>query len=390
MELQRHALVRARELLDKSPIVALLGARQVGKTTLARHLATAWAESDGPVHFFDLEDPADLARLAEPGLALRPLKGLVVLDEIQRQPSLFPLLRVLADRAESPARFLLLGSAAPELVRGVSESLAGRVAFVHLGGLDLSEVGVEAMDRLWLRGGFPRSFLAIDDAEGLRWRLDFIRTFVERDLPQLGIGVAGTTMRRFWTMLAHHHGQVLNLSALGRNFGVTDNTVRRYVDLLAGTFVLRVLAPWHENVGKRQVKRPKVYLTDSGLLHALLGLGGRVDLERHPVLGASWEGFIIRQIIVRLGARPEECFFWATHAGAELDLLVVRGTDRRGFEVKRTETPRRTRSMRTAMTTLGLDHLDVVHAGKATYPLAADIRALAAHSLLTELNPLKP
>ncbi len=363
-----------RRGLDENPVVAILGARQVGKTTLSRLEEASW---EGATHRFDLEDPADQARLSEPSLALRDLRGLVILDEVQRQPELFPLLRVLADRPERPARFLLLGSASPELVQGVSETLAGRIHFVQLGGLSLGEVGPEHLDALWIRGGFPRSYLAPSEAASVRWRQDFIRTFLERDLPQLGIGVAATTMRRFWTMLAHHHGQVLNASALSRSFGVSDTTVRSYLDTLAHTFMVQILQPWHQNVGKRQVKRPKVYLADAGLLHTLLGLDARAQVESHPVLGASWEGFAIQQIVSTLDVPAERCFFWATHAGAELDLLVVSGGRRRGFEVKRTDRPRVTRSMRSAWETLELDSLDVVHAGEHSFPLAEGMRAVA-------------
>ena len=387
MMIPRTAARLVMRRLSRNPVVAILGARQVGKTTLARQVAKTWEDS---VHHFDLEDPADLNRLQDPGLALRPLGGLVVLDEVQRRPDLFPLLRVLADRAPLPARFLLLGSAAPSLVRGVSETLAGRVSFVRLEGFGLDEIDPGDVSKLWLRGGFPRAFLAMDDRESNQWRLDFVQTFVERDLPQLGVGVAGTTMRRFWTMLAHQHGQVLNLSALARSFAVSDHTVRSYLDVLAGTFVVKVLPPWFENVGKRQVKRPKVYLADSGLLHTLLGLTTRIDVERHPLLGASWEGFALSQVVRRLGARDSECFFWATHAGAELDLLVVRGGTRLGFEFKRSEAPRRSRSMHSALGTLGLERLDVVHAGDQTFPLGDSLRAMALARVLSDLEPLEP
>jgi predicted AAA+ superfamily ATPase len=294
------------------------------------------------------------------------------------------LLRVLADRDPPPARFLLLGSSSPSLVRGASETLAGRVGFVFLDGFGLDEVSAEAMDDLWVRGGFPRSFLAQDDAASLRWRRDFVSTFVERDLPQLATGVAGTTMRRFWTMLAHNHGQVLNLSLLGRAMGVSDTTVRAYVDRLAGTFAVSLLQPWHENVGKRQVKTPKVYLSDTGVLHALLGLQSREEIEGHPILGMSWEWFAHRQVIAALGARAEECAFWATHAGAELDLLVVRGNRRLGFEFKRTDSPRRTRSMHVARSTLGLDGLYVVHPGEHSFPLGEGIHALSIRRVFDE------
>lgn len=366
-------------------MVAVLGPRQVGKTTIAADLRRSWP---GPSAAFDLEDPGDVASLTDPMLALRPLRGLVVLDEIQRVPGLFPVLRVLADRPRSPARFLVLGSATPDLLRQSSESLAGRLAFHELDGFALDEVGVERFDPLWLRGGFPRAFLARSAQESFDWRLDFIRTFVERDLPQLGVSIPSTTLRRFWAMLAHYHGQIWNASEFARAFGVSDMTVRRYLDLLAATFVVRILLPWHENLSKRQVKSPKVYLADSGLLHALLNIRTREDLERHPKVGASFEGFAIAAIADRLKARWNECFFWATHAGAELDLLVVRGRTRLGFEIKRTVAPVVTPSMRTALTDLGLARIDVIHAGDRTYPLAPRIRAVAISRLLDDLRPL--
>ncbi len=374
-----------RRLLRRSPAVAILGPRQVGKTTLADAVRRSWP---GAAATFDLEDPADLASLADPTLALRPLRGLIVLDEIQRRPQLFPVLRVLADRPRTPARFLVLGSATPELLRQSSESLAGRLAFHELGGFSIEEVGVKRIDQLWLRGGFPRSFLARSGSQSLDWRLDFIGTFLERDLPQIGVSIPSTTLRRFWTMLAHYHGQVWNASEFARSFGVSDMTVRRYLDLLAATFVVRILLPWHENVGKRQVKSPKIYLADTGLLHALLNIRTREDLERHPKVGASFEGFAIAAIVDRLRARWNECYFWATHAGAELDLLVVRGRRRIGFEIKRTVAPAVTPSMRTALRDLGLSRLDVIHAGDRTYPLATRIRAVAISRLLRDLTPL--
>jgi hypothetical protein len=376
---------RLTALLKGSPVVAILGARQVGKTTLARMVAR---DRKGPVSFLDLEDPADAARLADPVLALGGLRGLVVLDEVQRAPEVFRALRVLADRPRRPARFLVLGSASPGLLRQSSESLAGRLAFHELGGFTLEETGAAALERLWLRGGFPRSFLSRTEAASTGWRRDFVRTFLQRDLPELGITIPSETLGRFWSMLAHFHGQTWNGSELGRSLGVADTTVRRYLDVLASTFVLRVLPPWFENVGKRQVKSPKVYVADSGLLHTLLGIGERRDLERHPKLGASWEGFAIEQVVARLRARRDECFFWATQAGAELDLLVVRGRRRLGFEVKRTTAPSVTPSMRIALADLGLERLDVVHAGSETYPLAPRIRALACARLLRDLAPL--
>jgi hypothetical protein len=365
--------------------VAILGARQVGKTTLARQLV---ARMDTPTTVFDLENPIDLARLDDPMLALQDRSGLVVLDEIQRRPALFPVLRVLADRPQPPARFLVLGSASPMLLQQSSESLAGRIHYHELGGFALDEVGQDATERLWRRGGFPPAFLATSDAASAEWRRDFVRTFLERDLPQLGVRVPAITLRRFWTMLAHYHAQVWNGAELARAFGVSAPTVRHYLDTLTAALVLRQLPPWFENLGKRQVKAPKVYIADSGLLHTLLNVQTQADLEGHPKVGASWEGFALGEVIARLGAQPEECFFWATHAGAELDLLVVRGNRRWGFEFKRTVAPRLTRSMHSALANLCLERLEVVHAGDQTFPLADTVRALALGRLLDDLDPL--
>jgi uncharacterized protein len=384
IERTRHR-ERLEGLLERHPVVGILGARQVGKTTLARQLA---ARYDGPVFFFDLEDPTDQARLAEPMLALRDLRGLIVIDEVQRRPELFPVLRVLADRLERVSRFLILGSASPELLQQTSESLAGRIFYHELGGFDLDEVGVDAHARLWLRGGFPRSFLTETDGASAEWRRGFVRTFLERDLPGLGIQIPPETLRRFWTMIAHYHGQVWNGAELARAFGVSGVTVRRYLDLLTSALVLRQLLPWFENLGKRQVKSPKVYVADSGLLHTLLGLETREDLEGHPKVGASWEGFALREVVERLGARPEEVFFWATHAGAELDLLVVRGRRRFGFEFKRTAAPRLTPSIQTALEDLRLERVDVIYPGEHTFSLAERVRALALPRLYEDLAPL--
>ena len=371
-------------LLTRNPVVAVLGARQVGKTTLARQIAAAAPRAT----MFDLERAGDVARLADPELALGHLRGLVVLDEIQRRPDLFPALRVLADRPLRPARFLVLGSAAPELLRQGAESLAGRIAFHELPGLSLGEVGVASLDRAWLRGGFPRSYTARSTAESAEWRRGFLRTFLERDVPQLGIGIPSATLERFWAMLAHYHGQVWNASEFGRAFGVSHHAAGRYLDALEATFMLRVLRPWFENIGKRQVKSPKVYVRDSGLLHTLLDIGDRAGLERHPKVGASWEGFMVEALIQRLGARPDQCYFWATHTGAELDLLVVDGRRRLGFEVKRTTAPSVTPSMKSALADLALTHLDVVHAGGESFPLAPSVRAVAARRLLDDVKPL--
>lgn len=367
--------------LRQFPVVALLGPRQVGKTTLARQLMNQW---DGPTHHFDLEDPDDQARLSDAAFVLRPLTGLVVLDEVQTMPSLFPLLRVLADRVNVPARFLILGSAAPDLLRNTSESLAGRVLFHELDGLSLDELPASQLDQRWLRGGFPRAFLADEIAASRVWRESFIRTYLERDLPQLGINLPALTLRRFWTMLGHYHAQTWNGSELARALGVSDKTVSRYLDILEGTFMTWRLRPWHTNQGKREVKAPKIYLSDTGLLHSLLGISEQRDLLAHPKCGASWEGFALREIIRLVGAGRDEAYFWGLHSGAELDLMTVQGGRRLGFEVKLTRSPKVTASMRTAQATLGLAHLYVVcHADGADkpWPLAEGISALPLQAL---------
>lgn len=376
-----HGRAVAR-LLRESPAVLLLGARQVGKTTLAKEIAKSWSRG---AHRFDLEDDRDLARLADPFLALEPLRGLVVLDEVQRRPNLFPALRVLADRPRTPARFLLLGSASPALLQQSSETLAGRVAHYELSGFDLSEVGPADADRLWVRGGFPRSFAARSGTSSFRWRDDFVHTFLARDLAALGISIPGATMERFWTMLAHYHGQVWNGSELARAFGVSHHVVRRYLEALESVFMVRSLQPWSANLKKRQVRTPKVYVRDSGLLHRLLDIRTTRELERHPKVGASWEGFVIECVLRALTAAPGSSYFWRTHTGAELDLLVQQGGRLRGFEIKRTTAPRLTRSMRSAMSDLDLSRLDVIHAGSETFPLAAGVRAVSLGRLLDDL-----
>ncbi|HPO15419.1 MAG TPA: ATP-binding protein [Candidatus Hydrogenedentes bacterium] len=378
-----HAL---RGLLKRHRAVGIIGARQVGKTTLARMLAHAWK---GDVHFFDLENPEDLTRLSDPFLALKSLRGLVIIDEIQRQPEFFPVLRVLLDRPSCPARFLLLGSASPDLLRQGSESLAGRIFYHEIGGFTLDETGTDHHELLWIRGGLPRSYLAKSALESHEWRQGFIRTFLERDLPQLGIGISSVTMQRFWTMLAHYHGQTWNASEFGRSFGVADTTVRDYLDRLSAALVVRQLPPWYENISKRQVKAPKVYIADSGLLHALLNLRTQTDVESHPKMGASWEGFALNQVIRQTGAGRNECYFWATHGGAELDLLVIHGKQRLGFEFKRSSQPGVTPSMRSALTDLKLTRLDIVYPGDLVFPLTEKIRAVGITKLLDALKPLR-
>ena len=353
----------------RAPITALLGPRQCGKTTLARQFAATRQST-----FFDLESEPDIRRLANPELVLGALDGLVVLDEIQRMPRLFDALRVLVDRDEGRSRFLVLGSASPDVVRGVSESLAGRVEFIELAGFDLAETGADAWRTLWLRGGLPRSYLAASDTDSMAWRDGFVRTFLERDIPQLGITVPAAAMRRFWTMLAHWHGQAWNASELGRAMSFSDKTVRRYLDLLTGTYMVRQLQPWFENVAKRQVKAPKVYLRDTGLLHALLGIHDDGVLFAHPRVGASWEGFVIEQIL--RSVRPSGAWFWSAHGGGELDLLVFERGRRIGFEVKFSEAPDVTRSMRHVARLLALDHLFVVCPSRHAWPVDTHISVL--------------
>jgi uncharacterized protein len=359
---------RLATALRRVPVTALLGPRQCGKTTLARVVAR-----DREASFFDLESQPDLRRLQNPELALRAERGLVVLDEIQARPELFAVLRVLADRPRSGTRFLVLGSASPDIVRGASETLAGRVEFVELGGFDLRETGAESWERLWLRGGFPRSWLARSNADSLAWREGLIRTFLERDVPQLGIGISAVAMRRFWTMLAHYHGQTWNASAIAAAIGLSDKTVRSYLDVLTGTFMVRQLQPWHENLGKRQVKAPKVYLRDSGLLHSLLEIPDRRALLAHPRVGASFEGFAIEQVLRAVA--PTQAFFWSTYGAAELDLFFTRNARRHGVEVKFSEAPSVTRSMRTAVEDLSLDHLWLIYPGERAYPVDDRITA---------------
>ena len=384
--IQRAAHVRAvLALLQRSPVVAILGARQVGKSTLARQVV---ARTRGPARIFDLEHDPDRAALVDPARVLGALRGLVVLDEVQNLPEVFRALRVLADRPRRPARFLVLGSASESLLRQSSESLAGRIAFHDLGPFALDEVGPGALDTLWLRGGFPRSFLAPDDAESLRWRRDFVRTFVQRDLPQLGVTIPSATIARFWSMLAHVHGQIWNGSKLASAFGVAHTTVRRWLDLLCATFVVRLLPPWHENLAKRQVKSPKVYVADSGLVHALHDIADADALEGHPIVGATWGSFGMETVVRRLGARKDQCYFWGTHQGAELDLVVVAGRRRLGFEFKRTSAPTVTPSMRIALSDLRLERLDVIHAGTTEFEMDERIRAVPLAKVLRALSPL--
>lgn len=362
-------IVLVRAVLRRSRVVALLGPRQCGKTTLAREFV-----SPDSLNYFDLEDPQSLARLTEPSIALRPLKKLVVIDEVQRRPDLFPLLRVLADRRPLPARFLILGSASPDLLRQSSETLAGRIETVPLEGFRLSDLGAAAQGRHWLRGGFPLAYTARTDPDSLSWRRQFLHTFFERDLPQLGITIPAIALRRFCNMVAHYHGQTWSGSEMARALSVSEPTVRRYLDLMADVYMLRQLPPWFENLGKRQVRAPKVYVRDSGLLHALLGIANQRDLENHPKVGASWEGYAVEEVLKSV--RPAEAYYWATHNGAELDLLLFKDGRRIGVECKRADAPVLTPSMRIALADLKLDRLCVLYPGDKTYSLAKKVEVI--------------
>jgi predicted AAA+ superfamily ATPase len=371
---RRQLLAMLKKALSRSQVVVLTGPRQSGKTTLARQLL-----SETSVNYFDLEDPADLERLTEPMTALRPLKGLVVIDEVQRRPDLFPILRVLADRREASARFLILGSASGDLSRQTSESLAGRMELVTIGGFSLQELGVNTEDGLWLRGGLPASYLARNDADSKAWRKNFIQSLLERDFPQWGVRVPAVALLRFWTMLAHYHGQTWNAAEPARALGVSESTARRHLDLLTDAFVIRQLHPYHANISKRQVKAPKVYVRDTGLLHQLLGIGTQKELLSHPKAGASWEGFVIEQILV---SQPyDEAFFWSTHQGAEIDLILRRGQKLLGVECKRTDAPRVTPSIRIAMEDVGLARVAVLYPGTRRYAIADRVEAVPVQVL---------
>lgn len=355
--------------------MGLIGPRQSGKTTLAREFL-----SSESANYFDIEDPVSLARLENPRLALENLKGLVVIDEIQLKPELFALLRVLSDRTDADTKFLVLGSASPQLLKASSESLAGRIETIEVTPLDIREVGLEKENMHWLRGGFPRSFLAENDDDSKVWRQNFISRFLERDIPNLGIKVSPTNLRRFWMMLAHYHGQTWNGAEIGASLGLTAPTMRSYIDILSETFMIRQLAPWHENIGKRQVKSPQIYFRDSGIFHSLVGIHSRESLMTHPRLGASWEGYAIEEILRIMN--PDDVYFWKIHSGPELDLLCFIDGKRIGFEIKYSDAPKLTHSMKKANELLQLDQLYVVHPGHHSYPLADGIEVITLEGLL--------
>jgi len=366
MNLISRPIDRAKvfKLLDIFPVTAILGARQCGKTTLARSINFD--------HYFDLENPIDMARMEHPQLALEDLDGLIVIDEIQRSPDLFPLIRYLVDN-HPKQKYLILGSASRDLIRQSSETLAGRIAYYSLSGFRIQDIGAENFKTLWIRGGFPDSFTPAHEMPSILWRQNFITTFLERDIPQLGINIPARTLRRFWTMLSHYHGQIINYSELGRSFGISDVTVRKYIDILEGTFMIRVLQPWYANTGKRLVKRPKIYLKDSGIFHTLMNIDNFDQLVSHPKLGASFEGFALESICRQINKNDNEFYFYSVHSGSELDLFWQEKGKNWGAEFKYADAPRLTRSMKTVQKDLNLAHLWVIYPGKATYRLSENV-----------------
>lgn len=379
MEISRNKEIKLLKTRFKDfPCVAILGPRQCGKTTLAHQFSKTLNKSK--VHFFDLESPQDLARLENPYLALDELKGTIIIDEIQRKPDLFPILRVLIDK-NKPTKYLILGSASRDLISQSSETLAGRISYIELSGFTINEIIKKDLQKLWIRGGFPRSFLSSSEKNSFQWRLDFISTFLERDIPNLGISIPPQTLRKFWTMLAHYHGQIFNASEIGRSIQSTDTTTKRYLDLLSGTFVIREIQPWYYNTKKRLIKRPKIYFRDSGLLHALLAIEDYKSLQTYPKLGASWEGFALEQVIQQLNLKEDQIFFWGVHTGAELDLVFNKKGKMWGVEVKYNEAPIITKSMESAISELSLSHLWVIYPGKKNYKLSTKISVVSIEDL---------
>lgn len=373
MQIQRTPEIKLlNKLFKNSPIVAILGPRQCGKTTLSRQFSSRWPSD---VTTFDLESPRDIQRLGDPLLALENVKGLVIIDEIQRSPGLFPALRVLSDRSLK-TKYMILGSASRDLIRQSSESLAGRISYFEMPGFSLKLVGAAKQEKLWIRGAFPRSFLASNEAASYQWRQDFIATFLERDIPQLGLNIPAKSLGRFWRMLAHYHGQIFNASEIGKSLEVSDHTAQRYLDLLSGTFMVRQLRPWYYNTKKRIIKRPKIYFRDSGILHALLSLEEKRDVLSHPKLGASWEGFALEEAIKMIRLKEDEAFFWGVHSAAELDLVFEKKGKLYGIEVKYTQAPFLTPSMRFALAQLSLKHLWVIYPGKEEYPLGRNVTVI--------------
>jgi predicted AAA+ superfamily ATPase len=373
-----HYLQEIESKFKTHPVVAILGPRQCGKTTLAKKYIQAGHFT--AVHYFDLEDPIDVVRLENPKLTLEPLQGIIVIDEIQYLPDIFKLIRVLVDKNPLQQKYLILGSASRELIKQSSESLAGRISYLELSPFSYFETG--DIETLWLRGGFPKSYLAATLEDSYQWREAYITTYLGHDLPALGIQIAPQSLRRFWEMLAHYHGNVFNASELGRSFGSSDTTIRRYLDILSGTFMIRQLQPWHVNIKKRQVKAPKIYFRDSGLFHTLLRIRTWEELNRNIKLGASWEGFALEEIIRSHNAKAHDCYFWQTHSGAELDLLLLINDKKIGFEFKYADAPRTSKSMHASLEDLQLDHLYVIYPGSVNYPLTEKISVFGLKNYL--------
>ncbi len=381
--LRSDYLTQISSAFKTSRVIAMLGPRQCGKTTLAReYFNNHQGRSE---NYFDLENPSDLLRLKEPLIALEDLSGLIVIDEIQRLPELFPILRVLVDKGSNDTRYLILGSASRQLIRQSSESLAGRIHYMEVSPFSITEV--ENIQNLWSRGGFPLSYLADDDIGSAQWRKDYIKTFLEQDIPQLGINIPAMRLRRFWMMLAHYHGQMFNASEIGNALDLSNHTISHYLDILTGTFMVRQLNPWFENIAKRQVKTKKIYFRDSGILHTLLNINNYSELLVNPKIGASWEGFALESLIHYLKVDPEDCYFWATHSGAELDLLIIKGTERHGYEFKFSKTPELTKSMRIAYEELQLTSLTVIYPGDKTIRLSREISCIGLRDY-TKIKPI--
>jgi len=378
-----------RDVFEKSvseafavhPVVAILGPRQCGKTTLARRYAKKLNHLN-PDNYFDLEDANDLARLESPQITLSLLDGLIVIDEIQRGPELFQTLRVLVDRPDKSYRFLILENASRKLLKQSSETLSGRIHYIELTPFNMHEA--KDMRKLWERGGFPRSFLAPDDQKSLLWRSSYLRTFIEQDIPNLGFKIPPQHLRRFWMMLTHHHGNIFNASEIARSLNLNGKTVRSYLDILTHTLMVRQLQPWFENISKRQVKSPKIYFRDSGIFHSLLGINSDMTLLRHAKLGSSWEGFALEEVIRSLNASAFDCYFWATHAHAEMDLIVIKGDRKIGFEFKYTDRPKITKSIRIAMEDLKLEEVYLIHPGEKSFFLDEGVKAVGFHNFIFE------
>lgn len=380
--LRSSFLKQIKDAFQVNPVVALLGPRQCGKTTLARSFHNSFGRSKSQIQYFDLEREDHLIRLEKPLLTLKTKSPLTIIDEVQNAPNLFRSLRVLVDESKRKSQFLILGSASRDLIRQSSESLAGRISYLELTPFQLQEVGLKKTPRLWIRGGLPLSFLASTSNKSASWRQEYISTYLERDIPSLGFKIPPRRLRKFWMMLTHYHGQIFNASEIGRSLGISDHTVKNYLDILTGTFMVRQLQPWHENLKKRQIKSPKIYFRDSGILHTLMGINKMTELQVHPKLGASWEGFIIEEVIRKLRGQSEEVYFWGIHAQSELDLLILKGTKKFGFEIKYTNTPKVTTSMKSAIDNLNLSKLTVIHAGDSSFPLSDKVEAVSYHTFL--------